>query len=160
MRYIPIIVHQQPNIALQRTPLARPLGWARCLVAVPCRRSSRSLDVASSAAESWRWAATAARAIFNTNKTKNSVVYSHHLSIVLLPRVTSYISIILQSYYYQAERFVFPSSFNCTTTENNVVYFNHPSIVLLPSRALRIPVIFQLIILPSGALRIPVILQS
>ena len=36
------------------------------------------------------------------------------------------------------------SSFNCTTIKNNVVYFNHLSIVLLSSRALRIPVIFQL----------------
>jgi len=30
-----------PNIALQRTPLARPLGWARSCGVVACRRLCR-----------------------------------------------------------------------------------------------------------------------
>ena len=46
-----------PNIALQRTPLARPLTWARLFGVVAHRRSCRSVEVASGAAESWRWAA-------------------------------------------------------------------------------------------------------
>ena len=45
-----------PNIALQRTPLARPLTWARLLGVVACRRSCRSVEAASGAAESRRWA--------------------------------------------------------------------------------------------------------
>ena len=32
---------QRPNIALQRTPLARPVGWARFLAVVPCRQPCR-----------------------------------------------------------------------------------------------------------------------
>ena len=47
---------EQPNIALQRTPLARPLTWARSWGVVAHRRSCRSVEVASGAAESRRWA--------------------------------------------------------------------------------------------------------
>ena len=43
----------RPNIALQRTPLARPLGWARSWGVVACHCSYRSRKVASGAAESW-----------------------------------------------------------------------------------------------------------
>jgi len=32
---------KRPNIALQRTPLARPLGWAQFLVVVACRQPCR-----------------------------------------------------------------------------------------------------------------------
>ena len=42
---------------VQRTPLARPLTWARFFGVVACCRSSRSTEVASSAADAWRWAA-------------------------------------------------------------------------------------------------------
>ena len=49
----------RPNIALQRTPLARPLRWARSWGVVAHRRSCRSVEVASGAAESRRWAACA-----------------------------------------------------------------------------------------------------
>ena len=45
-----------PNIALQRTPLARPLTWARSFGFVAHQRSCRSVEVASDAAESGRWA--------------------------------------------------------------------------------------------------------
>ena len=45
-----------PNIALQRTPLARPLTWARLFGVVACRGSCRSVEVASGAAVGWRWA--------------------------------------------------------------------------------------------------------
>jgi hypothetical protein len=36
-----VFVCLRPNIALQRTPLARPLGWARCLRVIPCRQPCR-----------------------------------------------------------------------------------------------------------------------
>jgi len=42
---------------VQRTPLARPLTWARFFGVVACCRSSRSTEVASGAADAWRWAA-------------------------------------------------------------------------------------------------------
>ena len=45
-----------PNIALQRTPLARPLTWARSFGFVALHRSSRSVEAANGAAESRRWA--------------------------------------------------------------------------------------------------------
>ena len=38
---------------MQRTPLARPRSWARSWGVVACRRSCRSVEVASGAAESW-----------------------------------------------------------------------------------------------------------
>jgi len=129
---------------VQLTPLARPQTWARFRNVVACRRPCRFMEVASGATDALRWAATAARAIFNTNKTKQSASYSRHLSIVLLPKITSYIPVIFQLYYCQAERFVFPSSFNCTTINQSASYSRHLSIVLLSSRALHIPVIFQL----------------
>ena len=45
-----------PNNALQRTPLARPLTWARSFGFVAHQRACRSVEVASGAAESRRWA--------------------------------------------------------------------------------------------------------
>ena len=45
-----------PNIALQRTPLARPLIWVRFFGFVAHHGSCRSVEVASGAAESRRWA--------------------------------------------------------------------------------------------------------
>ena len=53
MFYLSIFQGRMPNNALQRTPLARPLTWARLLGAVACQRSCRSVEVASGAAESW-----------------------------------------------------------------------------------------------------------
>ena len=50
-----------PNNALQRTPLARPLTWARFRNAVACQRSCRFMDVASSATDALRWAAVHVR---------------------------------------------------------------------------------------------------
>ena len=46
---------------VQRTPLARPLTWARFFGVVACCRSSRSTEVASSAADAWRWASNRSR---------------------------------------------------------------------------------------------------
>ena len=56
MFYLSIFQGRMPNIALQRTPLARPVTWARLFGVVACRRSCRSVEVASGAAESGRWA--------------------------------------------------------------------------------------------------------
>ena len=56
--YLVHSINLRPNIVLQRTPLARPLRWARFLGVVACQRSCRSLEIASGAAEGWRSAAT------------------------------------------------------------------------------------------------------
>ena len=53
MFYLSIFQGRMPNIALQRTPLARPRSWARSCGVVACQRSCRSVEVASGAAESW-----------------------------------------------------------------------------------------------------------
>ena len=53
MFYLSIFQGRMPNNALQRTPLARPLTWARSFGFVAHQRSCRSVEVASGAAESW-----------------------------------------------------------------------------------------------------------
>jgi len=45
---------QAAQHCVQRTPLARPLTWARSWGVVVHRRSCRFMEVASGAAESWR----------------------------------------------------------------------------------------------------------
>ena len=54
--FLSIFSGRMPNNALQRTPLARPLTWARLFGRVAHRRSSRFTEVTSGAAESRRWA--------------------------------------------------------------------------------------------------------
>ena len=52
---------------VQRTPLARPLTWARSFGVVAHRGSCRSVEVASGAADACRWAAQVHPCYMNTS---------------------------------------------------------------------------------------------
>ena len=62
--FLSIFSGRMPNIALQRTPLARPRSWARSWGVVAPHHLSRFTEAASDAAESRRWAASCCHLLY------------------------------------------------------------------------------------------------